>query len=542
MPLTRATRPHRTGIAIAIAALLTLALAAPALQARDAPLELDLVLRGGTIYTGDDDRPVTGDVGVAGDRIVFVGQPAQGRRVVARRTIDAGGLVVAPGFIDAHTHADTELFNTDAKQRLNAPFLMQGVTTAVVGNDGFGGFDIAAQAAKLRANPAGTNAAMYVGFGPVRTDQLGTKNVVPTPEQMAVMKRHVSQAMCEGALGLSTGLFYSPQNFAKTEEVIELAKVAAQHGGIYDSHIRDESMYNIGLQGSIEEVIRIGHEAKLPVHVAHIKALGVAVQGQSGDVIRRIEAERAKGLAITADQYPWTASSTRFSAALMPPWALEGGREALLQRMADPAQQERLRKDITENLRLRGGPDAILFSAGNTKYVGKTLTQVMQATGTDAIGATFAVLRDGDIHIASFNQSDDDIRAFMKRPWVMTSSDSVHGHPRMYATFARKYEQYVVKEKLITLPQFIRSSSALTADTLGLVRRGHLRPGWHADMVVFDPARYAARATYTQPALLSEGVRTVLVNGQLAVDDGQLTNVAAGRPLLRVPKAGSCPA
>lgn len=540
MPLTRPTRLRRTGIAIA--ALATLALAAPALHAQDAPLEVDLVLRGGTIYTGDDDRPITGDVGVAGDRIVFVGQPAQGRRVVARRTIDASGLVVAPGFIDAHTHADTELFNTDAKQRLNAPFLMQGVTTAVVGNDGFGGFDIAAQAAKLRANPAGTNAAMYVGFGPVRTDQLGTKNVVPTPEQMAVMKRHVSQAMCEGALGLSTGLFYSPQNFAKTEEVIELAKVAAQHGGLYDSHIRDESMYNIGLQGSIEEVIRIGHEAKLPVHVAHIKALGVAVQGQSGEVIRRIEAERAKGLAITADQYPWTASSTRFSAALMPPWALEGGREALLQRMADPAQQERLHKDITENLRLRGGPDAILFSAGNTKYVGKTLTQVMQGTGTDAIGATFAVLRDGDIHIASFNQSDDDIRAFMKRPWVMTSSDSVHGHPRMYATFARKYEQYVLKEKLITLPQFIRSSSALTADTLGLVKRGHLRPGWHADIVAFDPARYAARATYTQPALLSEGVRTVLVNGQLAVDNGQLTNVAAGRPLLRVPKAGSCPA
>lgn len=540
MPLTRPTRLRRTGIAIA--ALATLALAAPALHAQDAPLEVDLVLRGGTIYTGDDDRPITGDVGVAGDRIVFVGQPAQGRRVVARRTIDASGLVVAPGFIDAHTHADTELFNTDAKQRLNAPFLMQGVTTAVVGNDGFGGFDIAAQAAKLRANPAGTNAAMYVGFGPVRTDQLGTKNVVPTPEQMAVMKRHVSQAMCEGALGLSTGLFYSPQNFAKTEEVIELAKVAAQHGGLYDSHIRDESMYNIGLQGSIEEVIRIGHEAKLPVHVAHIKALGVAVQGQSGEVIRRIEAERAKGLAITADQYPWTASSTRFSAALMPPWALEGGREALLQRMADPAQQERLRKDITENLRLRGGPDAILFSAGSTKYVGKSLTQVMQGTGTDAIGATFAVLRDGDIHIASFNQSDDDIRAFMKRPWVMTSSDSVHGHPRMYATFARKYEQYVLKEKLITLPQFIRSSSALTADTLGLVKRGHLRPGWHADIVAFDPARYAAKATYTQPALLSEGVRTVLVNGQLAVDNGQLTNVAAGRPLLRVPKAGSCPA
>jgi len=195
---------------------------------------------------------------------------------------------------------------------------------------------------------------------------------------------------------------------------------------------------------------------------------------------------------------------------------------------------------MRENLRLRGGPEAILFSAGSTRYVGKTLSDVAKASNADPVDAAIAVLREGDLMIASFNQSDDDVRAFMKRPWVMTSSDSSLGHPRAYGTFARKYDQYVVKERTLSLAQFIRSSTSLTADTLGLERRGHLRPGYYADVVVFDPARFAAKATYTQPTLLSEGVETVLVNGRLAVDGGQPTGVGAGRALLRTPKAGSC--
>jgi N-acyl-D-aspartate/D-glutamate deacylase len=522
--------------ALVLAALAALASLS---SAADAPVELDLLLRGGTIYTGDSDAAVVGDVGILGDRIVFAG-PRAPAQFSARRTIEVAGKVVAPGFIDAHTHADADLHSTDPRKRLNIPFLTQGVTTAVIGNDGFGGFDIAAQTERLRATPVGTNVAMYVGFGPVRASELGEANRAPTPEQLEAMRRHVSRAMCDGALGLSTGLFYPPQNFSKTEEVVELAKVAARHGGLYDSHIRDEATYNVGLRGAIDEVIRIGREARLPVHVAHIKALGVDVQGQSGEIIRRIEKERAAGLDITADHYPWTASSTRFSAALVPPWAVDGGRQAMLQRFDDAALQQRLRTDMRENLRLRGGPEAILFSAGSTRYVGKTLSDVAKASNADPVDAAIAVLREGDLMIASFNQSDDDVRAFMKRPWVMTSSDSSLGHPRAYGTFARKYDQYVVKERTLSLAQFIRSSTSLTADTLGLERRGHLRPGYYADVVVFDPARFAAKATYTQPTLLSEGVETVLVNGRLAVDGGQPTGVGAGRALLRTPKAGSC--
>lgn len=522
-------------------ALVLLAALAPSLHAApgDAPVALDLLLRGGTVYTGDSDTPVVGDVGILGDRIVFAGKAAPAQ-FSASRIIDVTGLVVAPGFIDAHTHADVDLHSADPKKRLNIPFITQGVTTSVIGNDGFGGFDIAAQTQRLRDQPVGTNVALYVGFGPTRIDQLGEVNKAPTPDQLEAMKRHVSRAMCDGALGLSTGLFYPPQNFSTTEEVVALAKVAAAHGGLYDSHIRDESMYNIGLKGAIDEVIRIGHEAGLPVHVAHIKALGVDVQGQSGAIIRRIEAERARGLDITADQYPWTASSTSLSAALVPPWAVDGGRKAMLQRFDDAALQSKLHADMRENLRMRGGPDTILFSAGSLKYVGKTLAAVTTAMHVDAVEAAIAVLRDGDLEIASFNQSDDDVRAFMKRPWVMTSSDSSAGHPRAYGTFARKYEQYVVKEHTITMAQFIRGSSALTADTLGLERRGHLRPGYYADVVVFDPVRYTAKATYAQPTLLSEGVHTVLVNGRLALDGGLPTGVGAGVPLLRTPKAGSC--
>lgn len=523
-----------------VVVLAALAALAGLSSAADAPVELDLLLRGGTVYTGDSNEPIVGDVGIVGDRIVFAG-PKAPAQFSARRTIDATGMVVAPGFVDAHTHADADLHSADPQKRLNIPFLTQGVTTAVIGNDGFGGFDIAAQTTRLRSAPVGTNVAMYVGFGPVRISQLGEANRAPTPEQLDTMRQHVSRAMCDGALGLSTGLFYPPQNFSKTEEVIELAKVAARHGGLYDSHIRDESMYNIGLKGSIEEVIRIGHEARLPVHVAHIKALGVDVQGQSGDIIRRIEAEQKRGLAITADQYPWTASSTRFSAALVPGWAVDGGRAAMLKRFDDASLQERLRKDMRENLRLRGGPEAILFSAGpNTKYIGRTLAEVAQ--GGDPVDAAIAVLREADLAIASFNQTDDDVRNFMKRPWVMTSSDSSEGHPRAYGTFARKYDQYVVKEKVISLGRFVRASTGQVADTLGLTKRGYLRSGYHADVVVFDPARYAARATYAQPTLLSQGVTTVLVNGELAVDGGEVTGRAAGRPLLRTPREGSCPA
>lgn len=497
---------------------------------------VDVLLRGGTIYDGDNDDAIVGDVGITGDRISFVGKPPA--EVKGRRTIDATGMIVAPGFIDPHTHADAELTADDPKRRLHPAFLTQGVTTASLGNDGFGDHDIAKRAASLRQHPAGQNTVLFVGFGPVRQSQLGMENVAPDAKQLAAMKRLVAQGMCDGALGLSTGLTYTPQTFARTEEVIELARVAADHGGIYDSHVRNESK---GLKDAIDETIRIGREAGLPVHVAHIKTLGADVHGTSGEIVKQIEAARASGVRIHADQYPWLASSTQFSAAVIPSWALAGGREQMLARFDDPAQTEKLRAGIAENLRVRNGPEAILFTAGNDRHVGKTLAEVMKSKSLDAVEATKAVLREGNIAIANFNMDDGDIRTFMKRRWVSTSSDSSDGHPRAYGSFSRKYAEYVVRQKVLSVGEFIRSSTSRPAEQYQLVRRGRLAPGYFADVVVFDPARFAEQATYTEPRRLSVGVQSVLVNGQLAIDDGKVTGLAAGRPLLRQPSKGECP-
>ncbi|PLP97482.1 amidohydrolase [Cupriavidus pauculus] len=504
------------------------------------PLAVELLIQGGMIYDGDSDQPVVGDVGIVGDRIAFVGTTQ--RKVVAARTVSAQGMVVAPGFIDAHSHVDTDVFSTDAAKRLNAPFTTQGVTTAVIGNDGYGGYDIAAQAAKLRAAPPGTNIAMYVGFGPVRQSQLADDNVAPTAAQLEIMKGHVADAMCQGALGLSAGLYYTPQNFSTTEEVIEVAKVAARFGGLYDTHMRDEGSSNIGLKAAVAEALRIGAEAGMPVNISHIKALGVDVQGQAPDIIKLIQAEQAKGRKITADQYPWLASSTYFSAAVIPFWALAGGRTAMLARFNDATVLTQLKTDIAENIRVRGGAAALLFAAGNPAYVGKTLADVATTAGVAPVDAVMTVLRGSEMLVANFNQSDADVRTFMVQPWVITSSDSSTGHPRAYGSFAQKYAEYVVRQKTITLAQFVHSSSALTADTLGLTGRGRLKADYFADVVVLDPAKYKAMATYTSPAQLSVGVVMTLVNGQPTVENGATTGKASGRPLLRTVDAKLCPA
>ena len=507
-----------------IAALLALATLGAA------PERVDVLIRGGTVYTGDA-VPFVGDVAVIGDRIRFVGSRAA---VTAKRTIEARGLIVAPGFIDPHTHVDAILRSADARERLVLPFLMQGVTTAFIGNDGGGAPDVAATLTPAR--PVGVNYAAYVGFGTIRRAVIGEARRAPTGAELVTMRGMVARGICEGALGLSTGLFYPPQSFAETREVVALAREAAVRGGVYDSHIRDESSYTVGLAAAIDEALAIGRQAGMPVHISHIKALGVDVQGQAPAIVARIDAARRRGEKVTADQYPWNASGTTLAAALVPLWAQDGGREALLRRFADPVDAARLRVDMLETLRKRGGAAALLITEG--AEAGRTLAQVAARLRVDAVEAAIATIRVGDAALASFNQSEADIAIFMRQPWVMTGSDASTGHPRVYGSFARKYATYVKARRVLTLRQFIERSSALTADTFGLAGRGHLRPGAFADVVVFDPAVYAERATYARPKLLATGVRTVLVNGRVVVDRGEPTGVAAGRPLPHRPARG----
>lgn len=507
---------------VSLAAMLTLGVA-------PAPPAVDLLIRGGAVYPGSA-AAFIGDVALTGDRITATGKRLA---VTGRRVIDARGLIVAPGFIDPHTHLGEQLASSDARARLIEAFLLQGVTTAFIGNDGGGAVDVASVLGSAGTRPVGINYAAWIGFGSVRQAVIGSAARVPDVGELTRMRGLVARAMCSGALGVSTGLFYAPQSFATTAEVVALAREAGARGGMYDSHIRDESSYTVGLHAAVAEAIAIGRDAKLPVNISHIKALGVDVQGQSGRVIAAVRAARARGQRVTADQYPWTASGTSLVAALVPGWAQDGGRAAMLARMQRLNKASKLRLDMTENLRRRGGAAALLITDG--EQAGRTVAQL----GGDPIDAAIAVIRRHDPAVASFNQSDRDIRAFMREPWVMTGSDASTGHPRAWGSFARKWADYV-RTGVLTPREFVERGSTLTADTFGLVDRGRLRPGAFADVVVFDPARYTARATYARPTLPAAGVRTVLVNGVIAVDGGKLTGAAAGRALPRTPTPGTC--
>lgn len=500
---------------------------------------LDLLLRGGQVIDGTGAPARRADVGVIGDRIVLVGDSA-GRD--AARVVDVAGLIVAPGFLDPHTHAGSDLASDDEAVRASLNYVTQGVTTVFIGNDGDGGPDIAARLDQLDQGGVGVNVAGFVGFGAVRSAVVGRADRAPTSAELARMKTLVAGAMCEGAVGFSTGLYYAPQSFATTDEVIALAREAATRGGVYDSHLRDEGSDNIGLLAAVEEALRVGREAGMPVHIAHIKALGVDVHGMSAEIIALIEAEQAAGLRITADHYPWSASGTRVSNALIPRWAMDGGEAALKARLTDPALRDRLVVAITDNLRRRGGPSSLLLTSG--PYAGKRLGEVADAWTVDPVEAAIRIVRDeGDARVASFNMAEADIAAFAARPWVMTGSDGSPGHPRKYGTYPLAWTRFVTEGRLLTPEQYVRRSSGLVADTFGLEGRGYLAPGKFADIVVFDPKAFAAAADYAHPTRLSTGVRWALVNGRPAIEDGRPTLALAGKSLRRpVHPEWKCPA
>ncbi len=501
---------------------------------------LDLLVLGGQVLDGTGADPRRADVGIAGDRIVFVGD-ARAEGLAAGRTIDATGLYVAPGFIDPHTHATADLASDDAGPRANLNYLAQGVTTVLIGNDGDGRPDVKALLDGAERKGVGVNVAAFVGFGAVRRQVVGEAAREPTADELERMKALVAKGMCEGAVGFSTGLYYAPQSFSKTPEVIALAREAAVRGGIYDSHLRDEGSDNIGLIAAVEEALTIGREAGMPVHIAHIKALGVDVHGQAPTIIALIEAERARGREVTADQYPWAASGTRVSNALMPRWAMDGGKDALKARLADPALRERLLPEIADNLRRRGGPGSLLLTSGS--HTGKRLAEIAAAWGVDPVEAAVRVVREGDAAVASFNMADADIAAFAVRPWVMTGSDGSAGHPRKYGTFPLAWTRFVTGGRLMTPAQFVRRSSGFTADSLRIADRGYLRPGQYADVIAFDPNTFSAQADYEHPTRLSTGVRWAFVNGRPAIEDGRPTFTLAGKGLRRpVQPEWKCPA
>ena len=495
-------------------------------------IQADFLIENGSIYTGTNTKPINGSVAIKGDKIVFVGEK-KGISIQAKKVIDAKGLIVCPGFIDPHTHADRDLRKPDKSH--NLPFLMQGVTTVVVGNDGNSFFPTKEFKELYKTHGIGTNAVLMAGHGTIRKLVVGRGNQKATAEELKNMQTLVQREMDEGAFGLSTGLFYAPGSYADTDEVIALSKVVAKNGGIYDSHIRDEGSYSIGLIGAIEEAIEIGRQAKLPIHISHIKCLGVDVWQKSQTIINLIQDAKKEGIAVTANQYPYDASATGLKAATVPRWAESGGHDSLFIRYQQAELKQQILTETKANITRRGGPNKLLIvKAADSLIVGKNLQEIAKTLQIPSEKAVFEVIKKGEVRVASFNMNQEDIYNFMRQDWVVTGSDGNTGHPRKYGSFPRKYHKYVQQEKVIDIATFINGSSAKTAEIFKIPNRGQLKEGYFADIIVFDPNTYKDKADYTDAFQFSEGLQYSIINGEIVVENGKYLDKKNGRILSKV--------
>jgi N-acyl-D-amino-acid deacylase len=492
------------------------------------PVEADFVLRGATLIDGTGSPGVVGDLAIKGDRIVALGRfDVRGQP----RRIDATGLVVAPGFIDLHTHSDSTLQQAATRNNLN--YLWQGVTTVVTGNCGAGPVDVAAYYRTLEKGGVGSNVLHQVPHNDVRRAVMKNADRAPTADELKRMEELVDKGMKDGAWGLSTGLIYNPGTYSQTAELVALARVASRHGGFYASHIRDEGA---GLLPALEEALTIGREANLPVHVSHLKASGQSAWGKAADALALIERARRGGMVVTADQYPYTASSTTLNATVIPARFRAGERKEYLERLSDP----QLRAAVVE--RLEGGRGAeirIANCTGRPSYNGKDLETLAKAEKKEVADLVLQIERLGGAQVVNFSMKEEDVRLIMKQSWVATASDGgaalpapgLFPHPRAYGCFARKVGRYAIEDGILTRSEAVRSASGLPADILRLPERGYLKTGFFADVVVFDPRTFRDRATYEQPQQYAEGVRYLFINGRLAIDQGKFTGTLAGRVL-----------
>ena len=499
----------------------------------------DVVIHNGRVMDGSGNPWLRASVGIRGGRIAAIG-PLAGAK--AQRTIDAGDRLVTPGFIDVHSHAGEGLTRSPLRQ--GQPVLAQGITTIVANPDGGGPVDLAAQRAELEKGGIGPNVALLIGHASVRRAVIGGDNRGPTADELEKMRGLVRRGMEAGAFGLSSGLFYTPGSFAKTEEVIELTKAAAERGGLYTSHIRDEGNYNIGVVAAVQEVIRIAEEARTIGVVSHAKALGPDNWGLAHAITHRIDVARAQGIQVFTDQYPYEASSTGLRAALLP----DGVDAPSVEHLAKPegmtaAQKAAFEKALavaTENLRRRGGAASVLIASyrSDRTLEGKTLEQIAKARKEPAVRVALEMIARGAPSIVSFNMAESDIVHIMKQPYTMTSTDGGLGlptegkpHPRNYGAFARKLALYVRDRGAVTLEHAIRSMTSLPAAVFGMHDRGVLREGAAADILIFDPAKVVERSTYVDPHHHAEGMTYVVVNGIVVIDNEKFTASLPGQVL-----------
>lgn len=525
----------------------------------------DIVLRGGSIYDGTGDDPIVGDIAIQGDRIAEIGAPGT---LEGDQIIDVDGLAVAPGFINMLSWA-TESLIEDGRSQSD---ICQGVTLEVMG-EGTSMGPLSPEMKKggdfiltdhvdyeiewdtlgeylqfLEDKGVSTNVASFVGTGTLRIYAMGYEDRDPTAEELETMKRLVKEAMEEGAMGMSAALIYPPAAFAKTEEIIELAKIVGEYNGLYISHIRGEGRT---LDTSLEEFLRIVREANVSGEVYHIKAAGRANWSKMDDMLAKIEEVRAEGLPVTADMYTYAASGTGLASCL-PNWAHDGGHNALMERLRDPETREHIISEMQrpseewENMYAENSPENILLMGFKNealrKYSGKRLSEVIKERGTGARETVLDLLLEDDSRIFTiyFTMSEDNLRKEVVKPWVSFCSDAgsytngepfTHNptHPRAYGSFIRVLGKYVREEGLLTLQEAVRKLAALPADTLKLTDRGYLKPGYFADVVVFDPETVQDHATFEQPHQYATGMKHVFVNGGQVLRDGEHTGAMPGR-------------
>ena len=506
----------------------------PASVQAQAP-KYDLVITNARIVDGTGNPWFHGSIAVRNGRIAKVGFFDSSS---AAQTIDAKNQIVAPGFIDVHTHVE-DVYDLPAAEN----FIRMGVTDLITGNCGGSATDIAQFLGRIKEKPLAVNLATLIAHGSVRAKVMGSDNRAPTAEEQAAMDALVDQGMKDGAVGLSTGLIYVPGTYAKTEEVVELAKVAARYGGIYASHIRNEEGRVVD---AINEAINIGEQARMPVEISHFKISSKRLWGQSPTTLGLVKAARDRGLTVTVDQYAYTASSTSLESR-MPSWALAGGRAEGRKRLADAETRAKIVNEMKAELKDRGFKDYsyayVASYRAEPKFNGKNIAEITQEVRgkkkvDDQIDQILEMYDKGGASMVYRTMSEDDVQRIMKEPFTMIASDSgvrQFGsgvpHPRGYGNNARVLGRYVRELKLITLEDAIRKMTSLPAQTFGLRDRGQIREGFAADLVIFDDATVADKATFDQPHQYAVGFSSVIVNGQIVFDGEKMTGVMSGQPL-----------